>query len=182
MSTIIEKIPNMNDQDLLVLFHNAASKLSTGLNPAAESIIEAVEQEWKKRLDRARAGAHLPARPNEGMLATLGYRVGSVNGEKTPNRRRILKHLLERQLPMVGSPAYTDEWGAPNSTKRYGKLNRFLESQLNNPGNNNRPNMAKAMIEWREDLDWVQRTYTHFANEGTLLTDRAGPQNPTTLG
>jgi len=182
MSMIIEKMPKMNDEELLVLFHNAASKLSTGLNPAAESIIAAVEHEWKKRLERARAGTHLAARPNEGMLATLGYRVGSVNGEKTPNRRRILKHLLERQLPMVGSPAYTDEWGAPKSSKRYDKLNRFLESQLNNPGNINRPNMAKAMIEWREDLDWVQTTYAHFANEGASLTDQASPENSQTLG
>src|ERR1700681_4864087 len=111
MSMIIEKIPKMNDEELLVLFHNAASMLSTGQNPAAESAVDAVEHEWKKRLERARAGTHLAARPNEGMLATLGYRVGSVNGEKTPNRRRILKQLLERQLPMVGSPTYTDEWG-----------------------------------------------------------------------
>src|SRR5437899_1249505 len=97
---IIEKIPKMEDEDLLVVFHNAASKLST--NPAAESVITAIEHEWKKRLDRARAGTYSTARPNDGMLATLGYRVGSVNGEKTPIRRQILKHLLELQLPLVG--------------------------------------------------------------------------------
>jgi hypothetical protein len=49
MSMIIEKIPKMNDEELLVLFHNAGSKLSTELNLAAESVITAVEQEWKKR-------------------------------------------------------------------------------------------------------------------------------------
>jgi hypothetical protein len=182
MSMIIEKIPKTNDEELLVLFHNAGSKLSTELNLAAESVITAVEQEWKKRLERAKAGTYLAARPNDGMLATLGYRVGRVNGEKMPIRRQILKLLFERQLPMVGSPAYTDEWGAPKSSKRYDKLTRFLESQLNNPGNINRPNMEKAMIEWREDLEWVQRTYAHFANEGALLTHQASPENPRTLG
>jgi hypothetical protein len=160
---IMEKIPKMNDEELLALFRNAISKLSTDLKGAAESIIDGVEHEWKKRLHRARAGRYLAARPSDGMLATLGYRVGNVSGEKTPNRRLILKLLLERQLPMVGSPAYTDEWGAPNSSKRYEKLTRFLGSQLNNPANCNRPNMEKAMIEWGEDLEWVQRTYAHLA-------------------
>jgi hypothetical protein len=163
MSMVLEKIPKLNDGELLVLFRNAASKLSTELTRTAESIIAAVEDEWKKRLERARAGTYLAARPNDGMLATLGYRVGNANGEKTPNRRLILKLLLERQLPMVGSPAYTDEWGAPESSRRYEKLTRFLESQLNNPGNINRPNMEKAMIEWGEDLEWVRRTYSHLA-------------------
>jgi len=162
MSMIIEKIPKMKDEDLLVLFHNASGKLSAGQNTAAVAVIAAVEHEWKERLERARAHAYLAARPNEGMLSTLGYRVGSVNGERTPNRRRILKHVLEGQLPMVGSPAYTDEWGLPKSSKRYGKLVRFLESQINNPGNVNRPNMAKAMIEWREDLEWV---HAHFEDK-----------------
>jgi polar amino acid transport system substrate-binding protein len=46
----------------------------------------------------------------------------------------------------------------------------------------NRPNMEKAMIEWREDLECVQRTYAHFANEGALLTHQASPENPRTLG
>jgi hypothetical protein len=163
MLLVVEKIPGMNDEELLTLFHNAAKALSKEPNLAAKSVIKAIEHEWKKRLDRARAGTRSTARPNDGMLATLGYRVGSVNGEKTPIRRQILKHLLKLQLPMVGSPAYTDEWGAPNSSKRYEKLTRFLESQLTNPGNINRPNMEKAMIEWGEDLEWVQRTYAHLA-------------------
>jgi hypothetical protein len=163
MPNIVKQIPTMNDQDLLNLFHNAIRMLLKEPNVAAESIIAAIEREWNERLDRARAGTYSYTTPNEGMLATLGYRVGSVNGEKTPIRRQILKHVLELQLPMVGSPAYTDEWGAPKSSKRYEKLTRFLESQLNNPGNNDRPNMEKAMIEWREDLEWLQRTYAHLA-------------------
>jgi hypothetical protein len=61
---------------------------------------------------RERLPCWLTARPNDGMLATLGYRVGSMNGEKGLSVG-ILKHLIERQIPMVGSPAYTEEWGAP---------------------------------------------------------------------
>jgi hypothetical protein len=160
---VIEKIPTMSDEDILALLHNATRLLAKGPNLAAESVIKAIEREWKVRLDRARAGTSSTARPNDGMLATLGYRVGSVNGEKMPIRRQILKLVLEQlQLPIVGSPAYTDEWGEPKSSKRHEKLVRFLESQLANPGNTNRPNMEKAMIEWAEDLNWVQKNYAHL--------------------
>jgi hypothetical protein len=164
MSMIIQKIPDMSDEDLLNLFHNAAKSLTKGLNLEAASVIKAIGNEWTKRLDQARAGTRSTERPNDGMLATLGYRVGSVNGEKTPIRRKILELILEQlQLPIVGSPAYTDEWGEPNSSKRYNKLVRFLESQLTNPSNINRPNMGKAMIEWAEDLEWVQTKCAHLA-------------------
>jgi hypothetical protein len=96
------------------------------------------------------------------MLATMGYHVGDTEGETTPIRRQILKQLLERQLPMVKSPAYTDEWGTPNSLQRYRKLVRVLENQLNNPHNSSRPNMERSMIEWREDLEWIQANFSHI--------------------
>jgi hypothetical protein len=78
--------------------------------------------------------------------------------------RADLQLILEQlQLPIVGSPAYTDERGDPNSSKRYNKLVRFFESQLTNPSNINRPNMGKAMIEWAEDLEWVQTKYAQLS-------------------
>jgi hypothetical protein len=164
MLRVIENIPKKSDEDLLAIFNNAAKALSKGPNLEAAAVIKAIGDEWKNRLEHARAGARSTERPNDGMLSTLGYRVGSVNGEKTTIRRQVLKLVLEQlQLPIVGSPAYTDEWGEPNSSKRYEKLIRFLESQLSNPGNINRPNMEKAMIEWAEDLEWVQRNYAHLA-------------------
>jgi hypothetical protein len=88
MSMIIQKIPNMNDEDLLILFQNAAKSLSKGPVLEAASVIKAIGSEWTIRLDRARAGTRTAERPNDGMLATLGYRVGSLNGEKTPVRRK----------------------------------------------------------------------------------------------
>jgi hypothetical protein len=84
MSMVIEKRPKMSDENLFALFHNAERALSKEPNLAAESVIKAIEHEWKERLDRARAGTRSTATPNDGMLVTLGYRVGSVNGEKAP--------------------------------------------------------------------------------------------------
>jgi hypothetical protein len=160
LPTIVELIPSMTDRELLNVFENATQKLSENKNvAAAESALSAVEREWKKRLDGARAKPHRQDSPSVGMLVTLGYRVGATNGETKAVRRRILKHVLERHLPLVSSPGYTDEWGLPNSSKRYLKLIQFLQSQLTNPANREH---ERAMIEWSEDLDWVQHNYPHL--------------------
>jgi hypothetical protein len=166
MQRIINAIPTMSDQQLLNLFKNAVQLISRSENPDAQSVLAAIEREWKQRLDRARDGKTIAERPSRGMLQELGYKVGE-SGERTPTRRQILTHLLEHELPLVGSPSYTDEWGTPNSPKRYWKLVRFFESQLTNRAHHNRAhhNMDKAMIEWSEDLEWVQRTYAHLGVE-----------------
>jgi serine/threonine protein kinase len=121
----------------------------------AESVIAAIQKEWKRKVE-AGVTTYVPERPNEGMLSTLGYRVG-LNGERKKIRHQILTYVLEGELPLVASLSYTKEWGAPKSTTRHHKLTRFLESQLNNPANCNK---EKAMIEWREDLDWIQETFS----------------------
>jgi hypothetical protein len=161
MPSIEERIPSMTDQELLNLFENATGKL---LDPkhaaAAGSALAAIDHEWKKRLEGARAKLSPDESPSIGMLATLGYRVGTTNGETKAIRRRILKHVIEGNLPLVGSPGYTSDWGLPNSTKRYSKLIQFLESQLANPANREH---ERAIIEWGEDLDWARQNYPHLS-------------------
>jgi hypothetical protein len=165
MATIVDRIPNMTDSELLVLFENATRRISEDRNAvAAQDAVSAIEREWKTRLDGARARPNRYDTPAVGMLATLGYRVGATKGETKAVRRRILKHVLEGHLPMVGSPGYTDEWGLPKSTKRFSKLIQFLESQLTNPANREH---ERAMIEWSEDLSWVQQNYLHLARQVT---------------
>lgn len=110
--------------------------------------------------EEARPPTNRSGAPRVGMLGALGYRVGSTQGVPTAVRRRILKHVLERQLPLVDSLAYMEEWGQENSTKRYSKLIQFLHSQLTNPANRD---SARAMIEWNEDLDWVRHNYSHLS-------------------
>lgn len=162
MPSIFDRIPKMTDQELLVLFKNANRQLSEGKNaPEGQSALVAIEHEWKRRLDSAKEQSLRDDAPAVGMLATLGYHVGATNGESTVTRRRILKHVLEGQLPMVSSLSYTEEWGLPNSKRRYSKLIQFLESQLNNPANQK---SERAMIEWSQDLDWVRRTYSHLSS------------------
>ena len=119
----------------------------------------------EKKADLCLGGDTWSTSPKEGMLAELGYHVGE-NGEKTAIRRTILARALEGELPMIASPAYTAGWGAANSSQRYRKLTNFLQAQ-----STTKPafaNMAKAKIEWSEDLDWVRQNYGHLEDRVIL--------------
>jgi hypothetical protein len=62
----------------------------------------------------------------------------------------------------VMAPPTCGYWGndlGRSDGKRYWKLIHFFQSQLNNPGNIDN---AQAMIEWSEDLEWVQKYYSHL--------------------
>jgi hypothetical protein len=157
MSAMLDKIPHMGGAGLLNLFSNANRLLSKGPHIEAERVITAIQREWKGQFDSGFI-TYSNDRPEKGMLATLGYRVGS-NGEKTSIRHRILRYIVEGELPVVASIGYTREWGIPNSSQRRHKLIRVLESQLTNPGNTGRVNMEKAMIEWNEDMVWIENTF-----------------------
>jgi hypothetical protein len=158
MSNIIAQIPTISSDDLSKLFTNAYRKLANGSHDKAQSVIEAIDKEWNRRRGPCLGGATLSTSPKEGMLAALGYHVGE-KGEKTPIRRKILAHVVEGKLPLVSSPAYTAEWGAPYTTQRCRKLVNFLQSQITNPAFADR---AKAVIEWTEDLEWVLQNYGHL--------------------
>jgi len=166
MPSIVAKIPLMTDQNLLNLFGNAIRRLAKEPDDMARHVIAGVAAEWKNRRSAACFDLGTSSLPHCGVLATLGFHVGNVNGERTPVRRLILTHVIESELPFVCSLAYMDEWGAPNTSKRYWKLVRFLRGQIANPAHRD---MEKAMIEWREDLAWVQHHYAHLAIDGEQL-------------
>jgi hypothetical protein len=81
MAKLVELIPNMSDRELLTLFRNASNLVAEGKNVQnAESAIFAIERQWKKQLDNTADNDHTI--PATGMLATLGYHVGSAQGKK----------------------------------------------------------------------------------------------------
>jgi hypothetical protein len=152
----------MTDEELLSLFNNASRLISENKNvAAANSTIATIEAEWEKRARAGQPQSNSYGSPAVGMLATLGYHVGSTTGERKAVRRRILKHVMEGFLPLVGTRDYTEGWGPPNSKKRHWKLTQVLESQRNNPANKDK---ARAIIEWSEDLAWVQQNYEYLSN------------------
>jgi hypothetical protein len=93
------------------------------------------------------------------MLAALGYHVGE-NGEKLPIRRRILRHVVEGELPVVVSISYTAEWGRALTPERLEKLTRFFVGMLEAARGN--PDKTAAVAQWQADLDWVTGQYANL--------------------
>jgi hypothetical protein len=128
---VLNHLQSKSDRELLIIFQNCIRALTKGPNEDARQVIGGIELEWQRRAETV----SLDPRPAEGMLAALGYHVG-INGEKMAVRRRILKHVLEGELPLVGSAAYTAEWGKPLTRARLDKLTRFFYGMLESAQNN----------------------------------------------
>ena len=147
--------------DLLQRFLNAVSLIVREKQVEdAKQLIAAIQEEWERRRNLGDAFNDF-SRPEMGMLGALGYHVGQTKGQPSRIRREILKFVLGQELPMVHSAAYTDEWGEPNSFKRYRKLVRFLENNIES--NQTKPNMKLALKHWKEDLECVEQ---YHANPG----------------
>jgi len=156
--SILDKIANMNDNDLQQLYLNAIEIISKNKpnKSQAKEVLQTISDEWAHRLRECKKGDYKPSYPKEGMLAFLGYHVGQ-NGTKTKIRHKILDFIIHKDLPLVQSPAYSFEWGGPLSNKRYKKLLRTLKSL--SESKEGLSNMEKAIIEWREDIDYIVNQY-----------------------
>ena len=116
-----------------------------------ESVIGLIKNEWMKRLEEGGMSAGAPA---EGMMSTMGYRVGDTQGIRQEYRIIIMIEILKGPLPFVESPEYMRQWGKDGSIERYKKLKRFLKAEINSPLQKNN---YRAISEWTEDLDWLEK-------------------------
>ena len=91
--------------------------------------------------------------PAEGMMSTMGYRVGDTLGIKKEYRIMIMIEILKGPLPFVDSPQYMREWGEDASPKRFEKLKRFLNGEINSPLQKNN---YRAISDWKDDLKWLE--------------------------
>ena len=140
--------PNLDEMsydDLFQMFVNAVSLIIKDKQvEAAKGMIVSIQKERERRRNLGDAFVDFD-RPDTGMLAALGYRVGQTQGRPPRARREILKFVLQGELPMVHSASYSEEWGEPGSFKRYRKSNRT------------KPNMRAAVRDWSEDLEWLEQ-------------------------
>ena len=161
--SIVSKIPDLDDNELNRLFHNAMDLINQNKRVEdAEEVLEVLQEEWANRLERYTQGQYRATTPDTGMLKSLNYRVG-LDGLKKDLRRQILDFIIEGVLPPVGSPAYVAEWGKPLSRQRYRKLHRVirvLASSAETLGN-----MEKAAMEWIEDLDYLEEKWRSVCQE-----------------
>ena len=118
-------------------------------------VIAEIKIEWSKRLEEGDQTGY----PDEGLMSTMGYRVGDTQGIKAEYRKLIMSEILEGPIPFVNSPAYMREWGSDGSIERYNKMKRFLKSEINSPVQKNN---YRAISEWKEDLQWLEEVGTEY--------------------
>ena len=123
-----------------------------------ETVVSLIKQEWMRRLEEDGLSSGAPA---EGMMSTMGYRVGDTQGIKQEYRIMIMIEILKGPLPFVESPSYMREWGNDGSLDRYNKLKRFLNGEINSPLQRNN---YRAIAEWKEDLKWLEENGEDYIN------------------
>lgn len=123
-----------------------------------ETVVSLIKQEWMRRLEEDGLSSGAPA---EGMMSTMGYRVGDTQGIKQEYRTMIMIEILKGPLPFVESPSYMREWGEDGSLDRYNKLKRFLNGEINSPLQKNN---YRAISEWKEDLKWLEKNGEDYIN------------------
>lgn len=155
--TVLHQIPAMSDSELSVLFYNALESLRKGKQPErADEVRLAVLDEWERRLEKFRSGHCKADTPEQGVLSTVGYKVGNA-GTDQETRRFLLDYVMRNQLPAVGSPAYMAEWGKPLSDERYRKLHRVLQVFISSA--KTLGTMDRAKRDWESDLKYIELTW-----------------------
>ena len=113
-----------------------------------EQMINVIKDEWEDRKDRE--GTKYMS-PRNGLLSTMGYKVG-IEGYKEKVRRKVLKDVISGPLPLVGNPDYMKEWGEDNSPKRKQKLRNCL---LGFSSGKQHETHYQAIKDWEDDLSWL---------------------------
>jgi hypothetical protein len=150
LSKIRKNVPSLDFGKLITMWHNSLSYR----DPREGGLVrDIVEHEWINREVNLLEFSNEIV-PEIGLLATLGYRVGSTRGLNSNLRQAILERVCSAELPLVFSHSYMAQWGEPDSWKRKRKLQNtliaFIESK------NGQPCFGKAVRDWSEDLVYLQ--------------------------
>ncbi len=154
---VLQNITKLDDNALSRLFINAQKLLEKNdENFDARQVIDAIKSEWETRLQLFKQNKYKATTPENGLLSVVGYKVGN-EGEKTSIRRKLLDFIMSENLPPVGSPAYLAEWGEKMSKDRYRKLHRVIRVLASS--SKTKGNRDKAVIEWEEDLEYLENNW-----------------------
>lgn len=96
---------------------------------------------------------------NEGMLAFLGYRVGTTQGVGDQVRRQILDAAFATVLPPVNDRQYLSEWAGKGSAARLRRLANEIARFARNAKRKRSANMESAIADWQDDLNYLYRQY-----------------------
>ena len=96
---------------------------------------------------------------SEGMLAFLGYRVGTTQGVGDQVRRQILNAAFATVLPPVNDQQYLKEWAGPSSALRLRRLAYEIARFARNAKRKRSTNMENAIADWEDDLHYLYRQF-----------------------
>jgi len=94
----------------------------------------------------------------EGLLKFMGYAVGQKGAYRT-RRLQVLDYVFNERVPKVQSYEHMAEWGTPKSSRRLEKLANCLASFARNAKRRKSNDMAEAIKDWEEDLNYLKEKY-----------------------
>ena len=158
---------------LLQIWKNAVGRLDDPVTQtAAREMIGRIWEEWSKRKAKDQwfpwPSTDAPlgdepinsnSWPEEGMLSALGYHVGITHGVSASLRRRILREIVDGELPPLNSHEYTAEWGEPGTADRLRKLAETIASLTRNEKRRRQVSLQRAIDEREADLRMLRDEY-----------------------
>ena len=138
------------------------------------SVIELVEDEWQRRIDKlsideafkwpdtdignGKGGGDFE-RLYESFLKLMGYTVGKQNGLPASTRQIILDRCFMGKLPPLVSPSLVQSWGEPKSAIRLKRMAYHLANLAKNFKKIETPRYDTAISDWEQDLDYLYSAY-----------------------
>lgn len=175
---IIADIGRLPPDDLLALWRKhvlAAQSEQSAFRELADSYVEAIEGEWRRRAILARLdpdhfdwpstqatpgnGAFGSIDHAEGILGYLGYHVGKTGEASSARRQALLSRAFEGPLPPINGPDYMDEWGRPNTPARLRKMAESIASAVRSAKRRSHADYSVAIEHWEEDLRFLHDSY-----------------------
>lgn len=172
----IARLPSMSLTDTVRVWRNAiqllGSKEKKAFHPAAQQVLDGVENEWlRRRLDPASQDGFFnwPSTDapggngaiaadgwvQEGVLGFLEYRAGKTADLSTPLRRSILAKVFDGVIPPAFPAAYLNQWGDPGSAVRLRKIAESIAAFARNAKRRSDSRLDQAIADWESDLEYL---------------------------
>ena len=183
---LIAKLPRTSLQAIAVSWRNAVEILIDPERPsdhqAAETMIEAIHEEWDRRRDQPPRDGDLAKdwRPDdagrnpESPLSAHGYHVGRRSTLSTKLRQEILRRCVDEPLMPAFMPNYLADWGRPRTVRRLTKVLDLITTQIR--PKTTQANKQDAVAEWRADIRHLQSLYAGKVNVSWPRTDGPVPR------
>ena len=147
-------------RDILSELAPADLKVIARDHPALGFLAEG-ELEWPNRMVPMLPKEFRPfdadGRAEASPLHVMGYAVGKTHGRPGAERRRLLSHAFEGEIPWVESKQYMDDWGGPRTRRRLWRVANHLAWLARSW--RRMPSHHVAVKDWVADLAHLKREH-----------------------